>query len=40
MALNKWDAVEDRDSRARRSRDRLEISMTQMKGIPVVTFSA
>jgi len=40
IALNKWDAVEDRDAARKQVTDRLEISLAQMKGIPVVTFSA
>ena len=40
IALNKWDAVEDRDATRKAVSDRLETSLAQMKGIPVVTFSA
>ncbi len=40
IALNKWDAVEDRDATRKQVTDRLETSLSQMKGIPVVTFSA
>ncbi len=40
VVLNKWDAVEDRDKTRRAISDRLEFSMTQMRGIPVVTLSA
>ena len=40
LALNKWDAVEDRSATRRAISDRLETSLTQMKGIPVVTISA
>jgi GTPase len=40
LVLNKWDAVEDRDATRRAISDRLETSLTQMKGIPVVTLSA
>ena len=40
LALNKWDAVADRNAARRRISDRLETSLAQMKGIPVVTFSA
>ena len=40
IALNKWDAVEDRDAARKQVTDRLETSLAQMKGIPVVTFSA
>ena len=40
VVLNKWDAVEDRDRTRKAISDRLEFSMTQMRGIPVVTLSA
>ncbi|HTR16123.1 MAG TPA: ribosome biogenesis GTPase Der [Acetobacteraceae bacterium] len=40
LALNKWDAVEDRQARRQAISDRLETSLAQMKGIPVVSFSA
>ncbi len=40
VVLNKWDAVEDRDLTRRAISDRLEFSMTQMRGIQVVTLSA
>jgi GTP-binding protein len=40
LVLNKWDAVEDRDAARRLISDRLETSLNQMKGIPVVTLSA
>jgi GTP-binding protein len=40
LVLNKWDAVPDRSAARRAITDRLEISMAQMKGIPVVTLSA
>ncbi len=40
LALNKWDAVEDRSATRKAISDRLETSLTQMKGIPVVTISA
>jgi GTPase len=40
LALTKWDAVADR-ARARRDIDhRLETSLAQMRGVPVVTLSA
>ena len=39
LVLNKWDAVVDRDATKRAISDRLETSLTQMKGIPVVTLS-
>ena len=40
LALNKWDAVEDRNATRKAISDRLETSLAQMKGIPVVTISA
>ena len=40
VALNKWDAVEDRDATRKAVSDRLERSLAQLKGIPVVTLSA
>lgn len=40
LALNKWDAVDDRTAARKAIADRLEASLAQMKGIPVVTFSA
>jgi GTP-binding protein len=40
LALNKWDAVPDRSAAKKAITDRLEISLAQMKGIPVVQISA
>ncbi len=40
LALNKWDAVEDRAVTRQAIADRIETSLAQMRGIPVVTFSA
>jgi GTP-binding protein len=40
LVLNKWDAVEDRHKQRQAISDRLETSLTQMRGIPVVTVSA
>jgi len=40
LALNKWDAVADRGTTRKSIGERLESGMAQMKGIPVVTFSA
>ena len=40
LALNKWDAVADRGATRKAISDRLETSLAQMKGIPVVTISA
>ncbi len=39
LALNKWDAVPDRNAARRGVSDRLETSLAQMRGIPVVTLS-
>ena len=40
LVLNKWDAVEDRGAAMRGVTDRLQTSMAQMKGLPIVTLSA
>ena len=40
LALNKWDAVTDRQAVRRAIGERLEASLAQMKGVPVVAFSA
>jgi len=40
LVLNKWDAVADRTLTRKAFSDRLETSMAQMKGIPVLTISA
>ena len=40
IALNKWDAVPDRSATRKAVTERLEESLAQMKGIPVVTLSA
>ncbi len=40
LALNKWDAVADRQGTRRAVSDRLEASLAQMKGIRVVPLSA
>ena len=40
LAINKWDAVSDRAAVMREIRDRLERSLPQVRGIPVVTLSA
>jgi GTPase len=39
LVLNKWDAVADRQKTRQAISDRLETSLTQMRGIPVVTVS-
>jgi GTP-binding protein len=40
IAVNKWDAVEDGQEALQRLRDRLEISLPQLRGVPIVTISA
>jgi GTP-binding protein len=40
LVLNKWDAVADRTATRRAITDRLERSLAQLHGIPVVTLSA
>jgi GTPase len=40
LALNKWDAVTDRSARRRAIADRLEASLAQVRGVPVVPVSA
>jgi GTPase len=40
IAINKWDLAENRSEAKRRVTDRLEKSLPQARGIPVVTFSA
>jgi len=40
IAINKWDVVEDRAAVLQGVNDRLERSLTQVRGLPVVTFSA
>ncbi len=40
LALTKWDAVPDRNAARRAVADRLETSLAQLRGIPVVTLSA
>ncbi|MBT6827011.1 MAG: ribosome biogenesis GTPase Der, partial [Rhodospirillales bacterium] len=40
LALNKWDSVDDRAMALKRVEDRLKTSLPQVRGIPVVTFSA
>jgi GTP-binding protein len=40
LVLNKWDAVADRTATKRAITDRLERSLAQLHGIPVVTLSA
>jgi len=40
IALNKWDAAEDRAESLKRLEDRLQTSLPQVRGIPTVTMSA
>ncbi len=40
LAVNKWDLVGDRNAAMRTVRDRLESSLPQVRGLPVVTLSA
>ena len=40
LAVNKWDAVEDKQAALRRLRDRLETSLPQLQGLRLVTLSA
>jgi len=40
IAVNKWDLTMDRDAALERLRDRLQTSLPQVRGIPVVTLSA
>ena len=40
IAINKWDAVENRGAALKRLNDRLEAALAQAKGVPTVTMSA
>jgi GTP-binding protein len=40
LAVNKWDTVKDQPAAMKLIRDRLSISLPQVRGIPVVTLSA
>ena len=40
LAVNKWDLVEDRAATMRLLQRRIELSLPQVKGVPVVTVSA
>lgn len=40
IAINKWDAVSDREETMSRIRDRLQTSLQQIRGVRVVTMSA
>ena len=39
LALNKWDAVSEREATLARVRDRLETSLPQLQGVPLVPLS-
>jgi len=40
IVCNKWDAVKDRKEQLQKLADRMETSMPQVRGIPIVTLSA
>ncbi len=40
LAVNKWDAVENRSETMRYIREKLEMSLPQVRGVPVATLSA
>src|SRR5258708_5979143 len=40
LAVNKWDLVDDQGAAARKLRDRLEISLPQIRGVPIGMLSA
>ena len=40
LSVNKWDLVKDRKAAERRISDRLQTSLPQARGVPVVAFSA
>lgn len=40
LAVNKWDMIKDKTAAMRAVTDRLQTSLPQVRGIPVVTFSA
>ncbi len=40
IAINKWDAVENKAEALQQLRDRLETSLPQVRGVPTVTISA
>jgi GTP-binding protein len=39
IAANKWDAVENKNEALKKLRDRLDLSLPQVRGIPVITIS-
>jgi len=40
IAVNKWDAAKNRDASLERLKDKLETSLPQIRGVPVITCSA
>jgi GTP-binding protein len=40
IAANKWDMIEDKTAALAKLRDRIDYSLPQVKGVPVVTISA
>src|SRR5690606_1618226 len=40
IAANKWDAIEDKNEALKKLKDRVEKSLPQVAGIPIVTLSA
>lgn len=40
VVVNKWDAVEDRSAAMRQLTDRLQTSLPQVRGVPIITLSA
>ncbi|MDA0664186.1 MAG: ribosome biogenesis GTPase Der, partial [Proteobacteria bacterium] len=40
IAANKWDLIEDREEALAKLRDRLERSLPQVRGVPILTLSA
>ncbi len=40
VAVNKWDAVEDKDRTRKDLKERVELSLAQVRDVPVVTISA
>ncbi len=40
VAVNKWDIVKDRNAMLQHIRDKLQVSLPQVRGVPVVTMSA
>jgi len=40
LAVNKWDSVKNKEIALTRIKDKLDLSLSQIKGVPVVTMSA